>query len=156
MRIGITVKIVFLVISSVVVASLAVVIAGRFAFEEGFTAEYDQSILAYKNVAADRIDSLRGQLLNLAKGQAVRPNVIGGVDSGNVELLTRLGKDLIAVGATDIVVFTNAKGEVVAAAGDAASIESAMRQRQTKVMSGGEVTGFVGDIAFQLKTLTLG
>jgi methyl-accepting chemotaxis protein len=153
MRIGITVKIVFLVISSVVVASLAVVIAGRFAFEEGFTAEYDQNILAYKNVAADRIDSLRGQLLNLAKGQAVRPNVIGGVDSGNVELLTRLGKDLIAVGATDIVVFTNAKGEVVTTAGDAASIESAMRQRQTKVMSGGEVTGFVGDIAGKMPLL---
>ena len=49
---GITSKIVLLIVSSVVISSLAVLLAGRFSFESGFLKEYQHTIGAYKNVGA--------------------------------------------------------------------------------------------------------
>jgi methyl-accepting chemotaxis protein len=153
MRIGITLKIIVLVVSSVVVASIAVVVAGRFSFEDGFSKEYAQSIKAYKNVGADRIDELRNQGLNLAKGQAVRPNVIDGVVTGNAAKLSTLGQELNAVGQTAAVIFTDAKGAVLATAGDPAGLDAAVRQRQTKLQAGGDLAGFVADAGNHLSLL---
>ena len=77
MRIGITLKIIVLVVSSVIIASLAIVVAGRFAFETGFSKEYDDNIQAFQRVGADRLESLRAQFAHLAPGQAVRPTCSG-------------------------------------------------------------------------------
>jgi len=143
MRIGITVKIVVLVVSSVIVASLAVVLAGRFAFENGFSQEYDHNIQAFKNVGADRAEALRSQYLNLARGQAVRPNVVEGVNAANKELLARLGQELVNVGQTGAIVFTDAAGGVLAAAGDIEGLEPAIRERLSSLAAGNEPTGIL-------------
>ena len=86
MRIGITFKIVFLVVSPVIASALAVLIAGRMAFEDGFSKEYDANIVAFAKVGAYRIP-----LAGAAKAQAVRPNVVAGLASCNDALLARPG-----------------------------------------------------------------
>ena len=76
MRIGITFKIVFLVVSSVIASALAVLIAGRMAFEDGFSKEYDTNIVAFAKVGADRIRAVDAALAGAAKAQAVRPRTV--------------------------------------------------------------------------------
>ncbi|MHC1791052.1 methyl-accepting chemotaxis protein [Solidesulfovibrio sp.] len=143
MRIGITLKIVVLVIASVIVASCIVVLAGRFAFESGFSQEYDANIRAFAQVGTDRIGALRSQYGQLAKGQALRPNVIEGIASGNRALLTRLGTDLAGVGQAGVVIFTDAAGAVLATAGDAADLAAVATTRHSAIQAGRETVGFV-------------
>jgi methyl-accepting chemotaxis protein len=142
MRIGINLKIIFLVVSSVIVASLAVVMAGRFAFETGFSKEYDDNIQAFQRVGADRLESLRAQFAQLARGQAVRPNVIGGVSGPDKALLSRLAQDLVGVGQAGFVVFADAAGTTLAEAGEAADAAAALRQRLADNAAGRETLGF--------------
>ncbi len=144
MRIGITVKIIVLVVSAVIVASVAVVLSGRFAFEKGFSQEFDHNIQAFKNVGQDRCDSLRVQQYNLARGQAVRPNVIEGVSAANKELLARLGQELVKVGQTGGIVFTDAAGGVLAVAGDVEGLEAGVRERLPALAAGNEPVGILG------------
>jgi len=153
MRIGITIKIIVLVISSVIVASIAVAISGKFAFESGFSKEYDQMIRAYKNVAADRIDLLRSQALDLSKEQVLRPTVINALETKNAATLTRLGKDLLGVGEASGIVYTDAAGATVASAGEVAGLEAAIRQRQDAIRAGKESVGFVPEAGEHLPLL---
>ncbi|UJX42229.1 cache domain-containing protein [Desulfovibrio sp. JY] len=143
MRIGITPKIVVLVVSAVIIASIAVFVSGRMAFERGFTKEYDQTIEAFKNVGADSILTLRTQLRTLAKTQAVRPNVIAGISGGDVSLLSRLARDLVAAGQVKAVLFTDAAGTVLSAVGAVEGLPEALAKRDAKLRGGEETIGFV-------------
>ncbi|WP_300158301.1 methyl-accepting chemotaxis protein [Solidesulfovibrio sp.] len=143
MRIGITSKVVFLVVSSVVASAAAVLLAGRMAFEQGFSKEYDQNIQAFARVGADRVQSLGAALTGAAKAQAVRPNVIGGLAEGNAALLARLGRDLLAVGQVSGVVFTDAKGAALAAVGQTENLAEPLARGLEKAKAGGESAGFV-------------
>ena len=142
MRIGITLKIIVLVVSSVIISSLAIVVAGRFAFETGFSKEYDDNIQAFQRVGADRLESLRTQFSHLARAQSVRPNVIGGVAGADKALLARLGQDLVAVGQAGFVVFTDTAGTVLAAAGEADDVTAALKERLADNAAGRETLGF--------------
>ena len=144
MRIGITFKIVFLVVSSVIASAVAVLFAGRMAFENGFSKEYDVNIVAFAKVGADRIRAVDAALAGAAKAQAVRPNVVAGLASGNAALLSRLGEDLVAVGGqVGGVVFADAKGAVVATAGKTDGLGEALAKEAALAASGGNAAGFV-------------
>jgi methyl-accepting chemotaxis protein len=143
MRIGITSKIVVLVVSCVVIASLAVFVSGRIAFKQGFTEEYDHTIAAYKNVGAQRIETIRVQLQMLAQAQAVRPNVIAGLGTNDATLLNRLGQDLIATGQARSIFFVNAANAVLAATGAIEGLPETLIKRSDQLKRGVETAGFV-------------
>ncbi|WP_075355341.1 methyl-accepting chemotaxis protein [Desulfovibrio sp. DV] len=142
MRVGITVKIVMMIILSVVVSCLTILYAGKFAFENGFSKEYDENIKAFYNVGAARIDAQRAQYGLLAKGQAVRPNVINGVAGPDKALLERLGQDLVGVGQAGFVIFTDAAGTVLATAGEASDLAAAVKARAADTAAGRDSEGF--------------
>jgi len=142
MRIGITSKIIFLIVSSVIISCLTILFAGRFAFEAGFSKEYDTNINAFYNVGAARIEAQRAQYAQLARGQAVRPNVINGVSETDKALLARLGQDLVGVGQAGFVLFTDAAGTVLASAGDVSDLEAAIRAGAAVMAAGRDTEGF--------------
>ncbi|MYL84686.1 HAMP domain-containing protein [Desulfovibrio aerotolerans] len=142
MRIGITAKIIVLIISSVIISCLSILFAGRFAFEAGFSKEYDESIKAFYNVGTDGIARLHTQYGQLARGQAVRPNVINGLAGADKALLARLGHDLVGVGQAGFVIFTDAAGTVLATAGEISDLEPVVRARAADTAAGRESEGF--------------
>ena len=150
MRIGITTKIIVLVISSVIVSCLTILYAGRFAFESGFSKEYDANIKAFYNVGTAHIEALRTQFGQLARGQAVRPNVINGVAGADKALLERLGQDLVGVGQAGFVIFTDAAGTVLATAGAVSDLEPVVRARAADTAAGRESEGFAAISGNQL------
>lgn len=153
MRLTITSKIISIIISSIVVSTLAVAISSRVSFKNGYITEYEHNIIAFKNVGLDRINIVRTQSLGQAKAQSIRPNIIEGVATGNVNQLSRLCEDLVKVGQVDTAVFTDAKGNVLASTGDVADLKIAIHQRQAKIMAGGESVGFVADAGNRLPLL---
>jgi methyl-accepting chemotaxis protein len=142
MRIGITLKIIFLVVSSVIISCLAILYSGKIAFETGFSKEYTDNIQAFYNVGAARIATQQSQFGQLARGQAIRPNVVNGLAGADKALLERLGLDLVGVGQAGFVVFTDAAGTVVATAGDSADLTAAIQSRAAATAAGRETTGF--------------
>ena len=143
MRLGITHKIVLLTASAVVVSALVVLVSGRLAFQDGFSKEYDAAIAAFARVGEDRVANVSAALANTAKTQAVRPNVVAGLATGNAAQLSQFAKDILSVGQADGVVFSDASGAVVASAGDATGLEEALAKAQAKIRAGGESAGFV-------------
>jgi methyl-accepting chemotaxis protein len=143
MRIGITQKIIILVISSVLVSSLAIVLAGRMSFEAGFSKEYDANIRSFQRVGADRLDMLRTQFTQLASGQAVRPNVINGLAGADKALLEKLGRDLVGVGQAGFILFIDASGSVLATAGEAGDLDQGIKERLVANAAGRETLGFL-------------
>ncbi|WP_300160156.1 methyl-accepting chemotaxis protein [Solidesulfovibrio sp.] len=143
MRLGIMHKVVLLIASSVAVAALAVFLSGRMAFKQGFSKEYDTAIAAFAKVGEDRVTNVSAALANTAKTQAVRPNVVAGLATGNAAQLSQFARDILSVGQADGVVFSDAAGAVVASAGDTKGLEEALALAQPKVRAGGESAGFV-------------
>ncbi len=124
MRINISFKLVFLVLASVIVSAAAAIVASYVSVDEGLQKEAEASVSMAQRVVQDRVDRLRSDYVALATGQAVRPNVIKGVGEGDPDLLRRLGQDLMKAGQTDFIVYTDAKGVVIARGHDASAGDS--------------------------------
>ncbi|WP_231583837.1 methyl-accepting chemotaxis protein [Desulfovibrio sp. TomC] len=131
-----------MIVSSVVISCLAILYAGRVAFESGFSKEYEENIRSFYNVGAARIEAQRAQYGQLARGQAVRPNVINGVAGADKDLLQKLGQDLVGVGQAGFVLFTDAAGTVLATAGDVSELEAVVRARAADTAAGRDSEGF--------------
>ncbi|QLA15396.1 HAMP domain-containing protein [Desulfolutivibrio sulfoxidireducens] len=136
-RINISFKLVFLVVASVLVSGTSALVASYYSVGQGFEESFTESVRVDQKVVQDRIERMLSDSRGLAQAQAVRPNVIAGVASGDRELLRKLGQDLMRTGQTDFIVFTDAKGNVLVRGHDDTHGDSIADQQCVKMALAG-------------------
>ncbi|OLN26171.1 Methyl-accepting chemotaxis protein [Desulfovibrio sp. DV] len=113
MRLSISAKVLALVIASIV-ATVAIIQCVAFtSVRNGYEAITGQAVRSYLNVFNRQISDYKETYLDMARTQATRPNIIDGVLAGNGTRLRELGQVVMASGKVDLVVFTDAKANVV-------------------------------------------
>jgi methyl-accepting chemotaxis protein len=116
MRVSISAKVMALVIVSVV-ATVGIIQCVAFTnVRNGYEAVTAQAVQSYLNVFNRQIETYKETYQDMARTQAGRQNVIEGVLAGDASRLRELGQGLMAGGKADLVVFTDAKANVVARA----------------------------------------
>ena len=116
MRVSIAAKVMALVIASVVATVGIIQAVAYVSVRDGYEAVTAQAVKSYLNVIDSQIVTYKESYADMARTQAGRPNVIDAVLAGDTTKLRDLGKTLMAGGKADLVVFTNAKADVVARA----------------------------------------
>ena len=95
MRVSIAAKIMALVIASVV-ATVAIIQAVAYSsVKDGYEAVTAQAVESYLHVLNRQIESYKEVYADMARTQALRPNVIDGVLAGDTAKLRDLGKTLM-------------------------------------------------------------
>jgi len=116
MRVSISAKIIALVIASVV-ATLAIVQCVAYtSVRNGYEAVTAQAVQSYLNVFNRQIAVYKETYLDMARTQAMRPNIIESVLAGNAARLRELGQGVLSGDKVDLVVFADARANVVARA----------------------------------------
>jgi len=114
MRSSISAKVMALVIASVVATVALIQAVSSFAIRDGYEEVTAQAVQSYLNVFDRQIDNYRETYLEMARTQAIRPNVVDAVLAGNTARLRELGQALLAGGKADLVAFLDAGSNVVA------------------------------------------
>ncbi len=116
MRVSIAAKIMALVIASVVATVIIVQCVSYSLVRDGYEAVTAESVRAYSNIFARKLEAYKEGYLDMARAQALRPNVIEGILAGDAARLRDLGQAAMVGGRTDFVVFADAAANVVARA----------------------------------------
>jgi len=133
MRSSISAKVITLVIASVVATVGIVLCVAYYYVRDGYETITAQAVQSYLNVFDRQIDTHKETFSEMARTQALRPNVIDAVVAGNGPRLRELGQALLSGGKADLVLFTDAKADVVArahadAAGDNVGNQEGVRR----------------------------
>ncbi len=151
MRISISAKVMALVVSSVVATVAIIQGVAFFSIRDGYEEITARAVQSYLNVFDRQLENYKEGYLDMARTQAIRPNVIEAVLAGNTARLRELGQGLMAGGKADLVVFIDVKGTVVARAhsdksGDSIANQEGVRQvltgRPCVLFESGNVVSF--------------
>ncbi len=114
MRVSIAAKIMGLVIASVVATAGIIQFVALHFVRDGYEKITAQAVQSSLNVLNHQIEAYKEGYLDMARTQAVRPNVIKGVLDHDTPLLRQLGQTFLAGGKADLIVFIDADANVVA------------------------------------------
>ena len=113
MRVSIAAKVMTLVIASVV-ATVAIIQCVAFtSVRNGYEDITGRAVRSYLNVFNRQVDDYKETYIDMARAQALRPTIIEGILAGDAAHLRELGQQAISGGKTDLVVFADAKANVV-------------------------------------------
>ena len=151
MRVSISTKVMTLVIASVV-ATVAIIQCVAFtSVRNGYEAITGQAVRSYLNVFNRQVGDYKETYLDMARTQASRPNIVDGILTGNTDRLRELGKVVLSGGKVDLVVFTDAKANVVARAhtdklgdniGNQEGVKRALAGESVSLFEPGNTVGF--------------
>jgi methyl-accepting chemotaxis protein len=113
MRIPISVKISSVIAVSVAITAAVLAYISHVSINEGLDLLANQNVKTSINIAKYEVEELKKGYLQLVETQAVRPNIVKGIVENDEKLLKDLGDTLINTKASDIAVFTDAKGNVI-------------------------------------------
>jgi methyl-accepting chemotaxis protein len=114
MRVSIAAKIMGLAVVSVVATVGIVLCVAFYCVRDGYEKITARTVQSYLNVLDRQIETYKEGYLDMARTQASRPNIIDGVLAGDTARLRELGRTVMSGGKADLLVFTNAKADVVA------------------------------------------
>jgi len=114
MNLTISKKITSTIVASIITTALFIVIFAYNSISNGYNELIDEDVKTSNNVTEHQLSLLETNFLHIAQGQAIRPSVIKGIRERNTALLQELGAAFINTGSSDIVVFTDDKGDVIA------------------------------------------
>ena len=143
MRVGLSAKLVMLVVSAVFISGASALTVSYFSVGAGFERSFVDFLSTNKLAIQDKIDQYSENYKSLSVAQASRPNVIHGIETKNSGLLGKLSGDLVASGQADFMAFVDKNGGLLGSHG----VEIDMQGRTTsscisKSLNGGICTTF--------------
>ena len=141
MRVGLSAKLVMLVVSAVFISGASALTVSYFSVGAGFERSFVDFLSTNKLAIQDKIDQYSENYKSLSVAQASRPNVIHGIETKNSGLLGKLSGDLVASGQADFMAFVDKNGGLLGSHG----VEIDMQGRTTsscisKSLNGGICT----------------
>ena len=110
MRVGLSAKLVMLVVSAVFISGASALTVSYFSVGAGFERSFVDFLSTNKLAIQDKIDQYSENYKSLSVAQASRPNVIHGIETKNSGLLGKLSGDLVASGQADFMAFVDKNG----------------------------------------------
>lgn len=143
MRVGLSAKLVMLVVSTVLISGASALTVSYFSVGAGFERSFVDFLSTNKLAIQDKIDQYSENYKSLSVAQASRPNVIHGIETKNSGLLGKLSGDFVASGQAEFMAFVDKNGGLLGSHG----VEIDMQGRTTsscisKSLNGGICTTF--------------